>query len=126
MAVEDNVDPKTGLTWVRKWILKQMEILLPNANYEIRSDNNANLFTEWTGETQNGLENQWIREDTQRAINYMANNLGYAPDISTMAFKKFSASSLQKAKDIVEFRKKNTKKRQKFQTGCYLLTINLL
>lgn len=90
-------------TAVRNWIINQITGILATPVSEIRSDTNEIVFKEWTGMSQSGLEDIWIREDTQRAINNFAAGKGW--NASLLSYKQRAAKILERAQYMVERRK---------------------
>lgn len=98
------MDAQPALSSVRTWIIGEIKKILPAESSEIRSDTNGVVFQDWTAMTQKSLENTWIQEDTQRAINNIA--AGKDPSLD-LRYTKRAAYSIQRAKDLIEARKKS-------------------
>jgi len=103
-----------ALSSVRTWIVGELKKILPAENSEIRSDTNGVVFQEWTGTTQSWLEQTWVNEDTQRAINLIAAD---KDPKSGVYYKKRAAHSIQRAKDFIESRRKSHEKSLSVTTG---------
>lgn len=108
------MEAQPALSSVRTWITSELKKLLPADTSEIRSDTNGVVFQEWTGMTQNGLESIWVNEDMQRAINLIA--AGKDPN-GGVKFKKRGAYAIQKAKDLIEARRKSAEEALKVSSG---------
>lgn len=103
-----------ALSSVRTWITGELKKILPAESSEIRSDTNGVVFQEWTGTTQKWLEQTWVNEDTQRAINLIA--AGKEPSAGVY-YKKRAAYSIQRAKDFIESRRKSHEQNLAVTTG---------